>query len=304
MPRLQAPDGLPLHPPRAWAKLSGAMDTIRDPHEYQQRALEWRAEGQTHALVPTMGALHAGHYTLIERARGLADRVSVSLFVNPRQFGPNEDLAAYPRTYDNDREGCAARGVDVMFAPTNDAMYPPGFETSVRVERLGLPLCGRSRPVHFGGVATVVMKLLMLAQPTHALFGWKDAQQLLVLRRMVHDLAVPVEVIGVETVREHDGLAMSSRNAYLGPEDRAAAPLLYLALCAARERFEAGERRAQELLGAARAVVEPSPRIRTDYLEMRSLDSLETLETAEPGNTLIAIAAYLGDARLIDNVRL
>jgi pantoate--beta-alanine ligase len=250
-----------------------------------------------------MGYLHEGHVSLVRRAREECDEVAVSIFVNPAQFGPGEDLAKYPRTFVADCEGCRARGADVLFAPRPEAMYPPGFQTHVEVERLSGPLCGAARPGHFRGVATVVLKLLLLAQPTHALFGWKDAQQFLVLRRMVADLAFPVEMIGVETVREADGLAMSSRNAYLTAEERAEAPRIYAGLCAARAAFDAGERSAAVLIERVRAAVEASPRMRVDYIEARDMDTLDALETAQAGNTLLAAAVHLGRARLIDNIR-
>lgn len=280
------------------------MQIIHDPAEYQKLTLAWRAQGLTHALVPTMGALHAGHFRLIEEARQRAQRVSVSLFVNPIQFGPTEDLAKYPRTLDADAEGCRARGVDILFAPAPDAMYPAGFQTHVAVEKLTQPLCGAARPGHFQGVATVVMKLFMLAQPTAALFGWKDAQQFIVLRRMVRDLAVPLEMIGVEIVREADGLAMSSRNAYLTPEQRADAPLIFKGLQAARDAASAGERSARMLLGLIKQKIESSPRFKLEYAEARSMETMDELETVVPGDTLIAVAARLGNTRLIDNIRL
>ncbi|MCL5270138.1 MAG: pantoate--beta-alanine ligase [bacterium] len=280
------------------------MDIIDDPVQYQQQALAWRGEGLTHGFVPTMGALHAGHFRLVEEARRRVDRVSVSLFVNPRQFGPGEDLDKYPRAFERDAEGCRTRGVDVLFAPTPAAMYPEGFQSHVTVERLTAPLCGAARPGHFQGVTTVVMKLFMLAQPSVAFFGWKDAQQFLVLRRMVTDLAIPVEMVGVETVREADGLAMSSRNAYLSPEERAAAPLIYRGLSAARAAFAAGERNTAVLTGLVRQAIESSPLFQLEYADCRSLSELEPLTVSEPGNTLLAVAARLGTTRLIDNIRL
>lgn len=279
------------------------MEIIHDPEAYQRQTLAWRAQGLTHAVVPTMGALHAGHFRLVEEARGRADRVSVTLFVNPIQFGPNEDLAKYPRTFEADVEGCRQRGVDILFAPRPDAMYPPGFQTHVAVEKLTAPLCGAARPGHFQGVTTVVMKLFMLAQPTTALFGWKDAQQFLILRRMVRDLAVPVEMVGIDTVREPDGLAMSSRNAYLSPEDRADAPLIGKGLQAARAAFEAGERDARKLEALVRQSIERSPRFKVEYVEARSMETIETLNQAQPGDTLLAVAARIGATRLIDNIR-
>lgn len=281
-----------------------AVEIITDPLEFQKQSLDWRGTGQSSAFVPTMGALHAGHFTLIDEARRRADKVSVSLFVNPIQFGPNEDLAKYPRTFEADAEGCRVRGVDVLFAPTKDAMYPEGFQTHVAVEKMTGVLCGASRPGHFQGVTTVVMKLFMLAQPTMALFGWKDAQQFLVLRRMVHDLDIPIEMIGVETVREPDGLAMSSRNAYLTPEQRADAPKIYAGLRAARKAFENGERSAARLIEIVRESIEGSKWMKVEYIETRSMDKLDAVESAEPGNTLLATAVKLSTARLIDNVRL
>ena len=280
------------------------MEIIHDPIQYQKQSLGWRAAGLIHAVVPTMGALHAGHFRLVEEARARAGRVSVTLFVNPKQFGPNEDLAKYPRTLESDAAGCRERGVDVLFAPAPEAMYPPGFQTHVAVEKLTQPLCGAVRPVHFQGVTTVVMKLFMLAQPTLALFGWKDAQQFLVLRRMVRDLAVPVEMIGVETVREADGLALSSRNAYLTPDERADAPLIFQGLQAARDAFAAGERNAENLIGIVKKTIGQSPRFEIEYAETRSLDTLEELEEAKFDGTLLAVAARIGATRLIDNIRL
>lgn len=279
------------------------MDIFHDPHDFQVSSNQWREAGETVGFVPTMGALHEGHLRLIDAARRQCDRVSVSIFVNPAQFGPNEDLAAYPRTFEADRAACARRGADAIFAPAPEAMYPPGFQTAIRVEPMSLSLCGHSRPVHFGGVATVCLKLFMLARPTRAYFGWKDAQQLLVLRRMVADLCVPLEIVGVETVREPDGLAMSSRNAYLTPGERAEAPRIHAGLRAAAEAFGAGERDTTKLEAIAREPIEQCPLMRLDYLEARSMDALERLQTAEPGNTLLAAAAFIGKARLIDNVR-
>ncbi len=252
-----------------------------------------------------MGALHGGHYEgLIPAARARAERVCVSIFVNPTQFGPGEDYERYPRSLQSDLEGCEAQGVDVVFAPAPDAIYPPGYQTYVSVEELTEPLCGHSRPGHFRGVTTVVLKLLMLAQPTVAVFGWKDAQQLLAIRRMVEDLNVPTEIVGVETVREPDGLAISSRNQYLTPEQRAAAPQIHKGLRAAAEAFASGERDIETLLGLARRRIASAGLPRIDYLEARSLKTLAPLARAEPGNTLIAVAVYLGKARLIDNIRL
>ena len=280
------------------------MQIITDPADYQRTTLAWRGAGLRSAVVPTMGALHAGHLRLIEEARAHAARVSVTLFVNPMQFAPTEDLAKYPRTFEADAEACRARGVDILFAPDAAAIYPQAFHTFVTVEGLTSVMEGASRPVHFRGVTTIVMKLLMLAQADVAVFGWKDAQQVLVLRRMVEDLAVPVEMLGVETVREADGLALSSRNRYLTPEERAAAPALQAGLSVAAAAFAAGERNAGVLAGLVKMKVAESPLLRLDYAELRTLDTLAPLEQAQPGNTLLAAAMFVGRTRLIDNVRL
>lgn len=280
------------------------MQIIPNTEQMQQVALAWRREGRTIALVPTMGALHAGHLALMRDARRRADRVVASIFVNPTQFGPNEDLAKYPRTFEADCVGCEAAGVDVVFAPTPDQIYLDGFQTYVTVEEIQKPLCGEFRPIHFRGVATVVLKLFNIVQPTQAIFGWKDAQQFILLCRMVKDLNVPVEMIGAETVREADGLAMSSRNKYLSAEERAVAPAIYRGLSELRKRFEAGERDAEKLRGAVREIIDPSGAFKIQYIEIVSLDALKPLAQAEPGNTLVALAAYLGNTRLIDNIRL
>lgn len=280
------------------------MEIIGQPEAYQRRALEWRRTGLTHAQVPTMGALHEGHFQLIHEARRRADRVSVTLFVNPIQFNQASDLEKYPRTWEADVAACRELGVDVLFAPTAEAMYPDGFQTHVEVERLSAPLCGRTRPGHFRGVTTVVAKLMLLGQPTYGIFGWKDAQQFIVLQRMVKDLAIPIEMIGVDTVREADGLAKSSRNKRLTPEARAAAPAIYRGLCAAQRLFALGETDAQRLLNAARAQIESAEGLTIEYLEARSLTTLEEIETARGGDTILAVAVWAGDVRLIDNIRL
>jgi pantoate--beta-alanine ligase len=279
------------------------MQIVTSPADYQKLALEWRAKGLSHAQAPTMGALHEGHCALMREARARADRVSVTLFVNPIQFNSPDDLDRYPRTWDEDVAACERHGVDALFAPSPEAMYSEGFQTHVEVERLAGPLCGARRPGHFRGVTTVVMKLFMLGQPTHGVFGWKDAQQFLVLRRMARDLAIPIEMIGVETVRESDGLAMSSRNRRLSPAQRAAASAIHRGLEAAARLFEAGRRDARELLAAAREAIERQPELRVEYLEARSLETLEELETVTPSDALLAAAVWAGAVRLIDNVR-
>jgi pantoate--beta-alanine ligase len=254
-------------------------------------------------LVPTMGALHAGHVRLLDEARQRSATVVASIFVNPLQFGPAEDLARYPRDLPHDAQLCAAAGVDVLFAPEPEEMYPQGFCTSVEVHGLGDVLCGASRPGHFRGVATVVLKLLSLVRPTRAYFGQKDYQQTLVVRRMVRDLAVSVAIEVLPTVREADGLAMSSRNAYLTAAQRAQAPVLYRSLCALRDRARAAQRDTSRLREAALEVLREAPQVQLEYLEVLSAATLEPLPSLqEPAVALIA--ARLGRTRLIDNIEL
>jgi pantoate--beta-alanine ligase len=262
----------------------------------------WRA-GLTGSvgLVPTMGYLHAGHVSLVERARRESEHVVTSLFVNPTQFGPQEDLARYPRDLDRDRALLSAAGCDLLFAPTVADMYPHGTETTVDVGSVAQPLEGERRPGHFRGVATVVLKLLHIVQPTRAYFGQKDAQQLGVIRRMVRDLNVPVEIVGCPTVREPDGLALSSRNSYLDPEDRRAAPVLNRALQAARTAWEAGERRADALRDAMARVLAAEPRARVDYVSVADPLTFRELDVLE-GPALLSMAVFVGRARLIDNL--
>jgi pantoate--beta-alanine ligase len=251
-------------------------------------------------LVPTMGYLHAGHVSLVERARRDNDHVAASLFVNPTQFGPNEDLARYPRDLDRDRALLAAAGCDLLFVPTVADMYPQGSGTLVDVGPVSHPLEGERRPGHFRGVATVVLKLLNVVQPRRAYFGQKDAQQLAVIRRMVRDLDVPVEVVGCATVREPDGLALSSRNSYLDADDRKAAPVLYRALTAARDRWAAGERRGNALREAMTRVLAAEPRARVDYVSCADPLTFRELEALD-GPALLSMAVHVGRARLIDN---
>ncbi|OIQ96614.1 pantothenate synthetase [mine drainage metagenome] len=260
----------------------------------------WRGQGLRVALVPTMGALHDGHLTLVRQGLKKADRVVASVFVNPTQFGPNEDFAAYPRREAEDAALLAGAGASGLYAPSVTEMYPSGFSTSISVAGVSEGLCGTVRPGHFAGVATVVTKLLQQAGPDLALFGEKDYQQLQVIRRVVRDLDLPVQIEGVPTVREADGLALSSRNAYLTPEQRAIAPALHGVLTALAERLAAGETAAvltawgrDQLLAAGFDSV--------DYLEVRAAEGLAPLERrSEPARILVA--ARLGKARLIDNI--
>jgi pantoate--beta-alanine ligase len=271
------------------------VTTIRDVRE-------WRRAGHgSLGLVPTMGYLHAGHLSLVDRARRENDRVAASLFVNPTQFGPAEDLGRYPRDIERDTRQLEAAGCDLLFAPAVEEMYPPGFETAIDVGSVATPLEGTRRPGHFRGVATVVMKLLGIFQPDRAYFGAKDAQQLAVIRRMVRDLDVPVEMSECPTVREADGLALSSRNVYLAAEDRRAAPALHRALAAGRDLWAAGERDAEALRRKVRSVLAAEPRIRVDYVSVADPATLKELESVD-GPALLSLAVTLGKARLIDNV--
>ncbi|MDX2144905.1 MAG: pantoate--beta-alanine ligase [Rhodospirillaceae bacterium] len=274
--------------------------TLRDVAALRGRVQAWKRSGLSVALVPTMGALHRGHVTLMERAHAMADRVVATIFVNPTQFAPGEDFAAYPRDEGRDFEMLKSAGVHVLFAPDAAAMYPEGFATSVRVGGLTDVLCGPLRPGHFEGVATVVTKLLNQAAPDIALFGEKDYQQLAVIKRFVADLDLPVDIIGVPTVREADGLALSSRNAYLTPEERATAPALYRAITKAAAAISAGQdpRRAES---TARAEILSAGFRAVDYVEARHAATLVSVSSrADPGR--VFAAAHLGRARLIDNV--
>ena len=276
------------------------MKIITTIEEMQYVASRLKREGKTIALVPTMGFLHEGHASLLREGRRLGDCLVLSIFVNPIQFGRNEDLDRYPRDMEADCRIAGECGVDIVFTPDSTGMYPPGFQTSVRVRDLSLPLCGASRPGHFDGVATVVTKLFNIVQPDTALFGNKDYQQLAVIRRMTHDLNLPVEIIGMPIVREADGLAISSRNAYLSPAERQSALCLSRAIRTARELYAAGTRDAALLRRAALEVISAEPEATIDYLELRDGATLEPKETADDA-TLLALAVRIGATRLIDN---
>jgi pantoate--beta-alanine ligase len=275
--------------------------TLRTIREVRAALHEPREQGQRIALVPTMGALHDGHLALMRSARSECDLVVVSIFVNPTQFGPDEDLDRYPQDEAGDLEKALAVGVDLIFAPSEEEMYPAGFGTTVDPGPVADGLCGRNRPGHFTGVATVVARLFGIVAPDVAYFGLKDYQQVAVIRRVVADLALPVEIRGIPTVREPDGLAMSSRNAYLSPEERAAAPALFQALQAAGAGFASGERRAEHLLDLARRRLEDAG-MEVEYLELRDAETLGEY-TPERG-AVLAAAVHLGGTRLIDNVLL
>lgn len=279
------------------------MKIISSILEMQQIALAFRREGKRIAFVPTMGFLHEGHASLLREGRRRGDILVLSIFVNPIQFGPTEDLERYPRNLEGDCAIARECGVDIVFTPTAAEMYPHGFQTSIRVKELSLPLCGASRPGHFDGVATVVTKLFNIVQPDTALFGAKDFQQLAIIRRMVIDLSQPVEIIGMPIVREADGLAMSSRNAYLSPEERRSALCLSRAIDLVRERYASGERDAATLLAVARQLILAEPKAAIDYLELRAAATLETVDSVAD-STLMALAVRIGTTRLIDNTLL
>lgn len=276
------------------------MQTLNTIAETRQQVRAWQAQGLTVGFVPTMGNLHAGHIRLVTEARQHADKVVASVFVNPTQFGPNEDFDAYPRTLAADQEKLAAAGTDLLFAPPVDEMYPETTLTWVDVDHLGDHLCGASRPGHFRGVSTVVSKLFNIVTPDIACFGEKDFQQLAVIRRMVRDLCFGVRIIGVATEREADGLAMSSRNGYLSPEERALAPQVYAHLQQARHAIEAGERDYPGLQQRLSASLD-NLGFRVDYLTVVNAD---TVSPATPQDTdlRVAVAARLGRTRLIDNI--
>jgi pantoate--beta-alanine ligase len=263
-----------------------------------------RARFGTLGLVPTMGYLHEGHLSLVRQARRECGAAAVSIFVNPTQFGPREDFARYPRDLARDLELLAREGTELVFAPSVEEMYPPRFSTTVSVGEVTDMLEGAARPGHFQGVATVVCKLLNIAQATRAYFGQKDAQQTVVVRRMARDLNIPTEIVVAPTLREPDGLAMSSRNVYLTPEQRAVAPALFRALTAARAHYEAGERDAEALRGVMRAVLGDEPLLGLEYASVADPLTLRELERVGEGGALLSIAARLGAVRLIDNLLL
>ena len=268
--------------------------------EMRRRAEAWKREGLSVGLVPTMGFLHAGHKSLIDRAAAENDRVVVSIFINPIQFGPAEDLASYPRDAERDRAVCAQAGTAAIFHPEREEMYPPDFHTGVEMAHLTETLCGASRPGHFRGVLTVVTKLLNIVGPDRAYFGRKDAQQLAVVSRLALDLNLPVTIVPCPLVREPDGLALSSRNAYLNPEERRAALCLSRALEAGKRRLAAGETRAAEVKAEMRALLDREPLARVDYLEIVDAATMRPVAAVDRP-VLTALAVFIGRTRLIDN---
>ena len=276
------------------------MNIATTVEQAKQTVRQWKAEGLTVGLVPTMGYLHEGHESLIKRAVAECDRVMVSVFLNPIQFAPNEDLATYPRDFAADTVLIENAGADLVFHPEPSELYAPDACTFVNVEGITSELCGKTRPTHFRGVCTVVSKLMNISQADRAYFGQKDAQQLAVVRRMVRDLNMNVEVVGCPIVREEDGLAKSSRNTYLSPAEREAALVLSRAVREGQRLMEEGERDAKTILGAMRAIIEAEPLARIDYVEMVSWDSIKPVDVAD-SSVLVAMAVYIGKTRLIDN---
>ena len=279
-----------------------SVHVIKSPAEMSAWSEAARARGERIAFVPTMGALHAGHVSLLTAAKKRADLVVLSIFVNPTQFGPNEDLARYPRSLVGDLAKAEGAGTAVAFVPEAKDMYPKGAQTFIEVREVSQGLCGERRPGHFVGVATVVAKLFNIVRPHVALFGEKDFQQLAVIRRMVADLNMSVEIVGQPTVREPDGLAMSSRNAYLTPPDRSRALAISKGLSEARQRYAAGQRNAEALVQAALDIIQPSVD-RIDYVEIRDADTLAPVGNIDRPAVILA-AVYVGTTRLIDNLEL
>ena len=267
-------------------------------HSYSAKM---KRRGKRIGFVPTMGYLHEGHLSLVEAARKKAEVVVVGIFVNPTQFGPGEDLARYPRDLARDKKLLRNFEVDVLFLPEANKIYPKGYQTYVEVEGPSKIMCGRSRPIHFRGVTTVVAKFFNIVCPDYAFFGEKDFQQLVIIKRMAKDLNFPIEIIGLPTVREYDGLAMSSRNKYLSPKERGAATVLYQAFSLAKQEVESGEKNSRKILLKMRYLIETKPSVKLDYLVMVHPETLEELKRIK-GKVLIALAAQVGNARLIDNL--
>jgi len=277
------------------------MKIIKTIPEMKAAISGHKSAGRTIGLVPTMGFLHEGHLSLVRAARKKADVTVVSIFVNPAQFGPKEDLKTYPRDLNRDSVMLEKEGVDYVFHPEAGEMYPQGYKTYVEVPDLQVKLCGRSRPGHFRGVCTVVLKLIQIVEPDFAFFGQKDALQAIILRKMAQDLNLDVQVEIMPIVREVDGLAMSSRNTYLSPEERAAALVLSRSLEAAKSEIEHGERREEVILDGMKAMIGQEPLARIDYVEAVDMEDLDPVKKIVKG-TLIALAVFIGPTRLIDNI--
>lgn len=280
------------------------MQIIHSANEMQSHAISLRSSGRLIALVPTMGCLHEGHLSLIDIAKEKGDKVIVSIFVNPTQFGPSEDYDKYPRELENDLEKCRERGVDIVFNPTVDEMFPRGYSTYVKEEQLSAGLCGVSRPYHFRGVTTVCLKLFNLTRPDVAVFGRKDAQQCAVVKKMVADLNVPTEIVIGPTLRDADGMATSSRNLYLSDSQREEAVSISHALKIAKDMVDSGTRSVDRIVAEVTHHLSLHRRIRVIYVNVVDRDTMELARTVEPGRQLLCVAAWADQTRLIDNVEL
>lgn len=276
------------------------MRLVHTVNEVREQVKKWRSEGLSVGLVPTMGFLHEGHQSLIAASVKENDRTVVSIFVNPTQFGPNEDFEAYPRDIKKDMALCDETGADLIFNPEPEEMYPDGFCTYTNITGMSDALCGKSRPIHFKGVCTVVSKLFNIVCPDMAYFGEKDAQQLAIIKRMVKDMNIPIEIKGCPIVREADGLAKSSRNTYLSASEREAALILSKAIFAGRDMVKAGERDAKKVVEAMTEIIKSEPLAAIDYVEMVDVETMQPIDVIE-GNILCAIAVKIGKTRLIDN---
>lgn len=276
------------------------MTIAQTIQETRNTIKEWRRQGYTIGLVPTMGYLHDGHASLMKKAKESCQKVVVSIFVNPMQFGANEDLSTYPRDLEADSRLCESLGVDLIFHPSVEEMYDPGFCSFVDMTGLTKELCGKSRPIHFRGVCTVVTKLFNIVTPDKAFFGQKDAQQLAVIKRMTADLNMDIEIVGCPIIREEDGLARSSRNVYLNKEERQAALILSKTIQLGQWMVQQGTRSASQLLAAMKASLESEPLARIDYVEAVSMDTIQPIDTLQ-GQVLVAMAVFIGKTRLIDN---
>lgn len=276
------------------------MVILKKIDEVRAQVKEWKKQGLTVGLVPTMGYLHEGHQSLIKKSVGQNDRTVVSVFVNPIQFGPNEDLESYPRDLEADAKLCEATGADIIFNPEPEEMYADGFVSFINMTGLPNALCGLTRPIHFKGVCTVVGKLFNIVTPDRAYFGQKDAQQLAIIMRMVKDLNFDIEIVGCPIIREADGLAKSSRNIYLTAEERKAAVVLSKAVKLGQQMIADGEREAAKIVGAMKELISAEPLATIDYVEMVNMDTMQSIEKAE-GHVLCAMAVKFGKARLIDN---
>jgi len=280
------------------------MQTIQSVNEMQSHAIGLRSSGHLIGLVPTMGSLHEGHLSLIDIAKERADKVIVSIFVNPTQFGPSEDFDQYPRVLEQDLEKCRARGVDIVFNPSVSEMYPQGYSTYVNEEQISADLCGVSRPQHFRGVTTVCLKLFNIARPDIAVFGQKDAQQCAVIKKMVADLNLPTEIVVGPTLREHDGLALSSRNAYMTDAQRVEALSIAKALKVAKQMAEDGTRSVDRIVAEVTHLLSLSRRVRMIYVQVVDKETMEPASEIVLGKQIIAVAAWVDQTRLIDNIEL